>query len=301
MVDDQGTVHPGGGWTDVVDHARAGRPGGRRPAHGMARTGGHAPGDARGGRRPASARRRPTRRHSPAGTCGTSSATATCCFPTLDADDDGRRVGRRRGRGRAATADRAARRVVRRSAAGRCERRRHRHRSRHHGERRSPAPDRVGRPRARGAGESAASDESAAVSRPAGPVVPRHRTGRRAVPQGLRSADQRAARLPRRRVDSSRSTGCSRGGATTGSTPPGHGWPASDRSARRSRNWPTSSTRTGTWPRPSRSDAARYRVVEHNCAIASVARRYGQACVERDRLHPCRAARGTTVERVSTW
>ncbi len=112
---------------------RRGRAGRRRPALGMARTRGHPPGDARSGRRarPRSSPR--TRRHGRAATCGTSSATAICCFPTLEIDDVDERHEPATGGsaeggvvGATAPADRAARRAVRRSPARRCDRRRHR-------------------------------------------------------------------------------------------------------------------------------------------------------------------------------
>ena len=83
------------------DHPGDGRAGRRRPGVGLARTGRHPPGDAGGGRRARRARSVPTGRRGMPVTCGTSSATAICCFPTLAIDDvdDGdlerRRAGRR--------------------------------------------------------------------------------------------------------------------------------------------------------------------------------------------------------------
>ena len=70
-------VGPFDGWTDLVDHAGAGRAGGRRAAHRLARARGLAPADAGGGRRPRAPRRGPTRPASPRATSGTSSATCT--------------------------------------------------------------------------------------------------------------------------------------------------------------------------------------------------------------------------------
>ena len=100
------------------DHAGDGRPRRRRPRVGLARAGRHAPGDARGGRRTCRARSGRTGRRGMPATCGTSSATATCCFRTLvvdDRDDNPRRdrIGRRRCVGAAATARRASSRAVR--------------------------------------------------------------------------------------------------------------------------------------------------------------------------------------------
>ena len=90
VTDRAGTVHPGEGWTDlVVIDARTWRPSRRRPADRLARAGGDPPGDARGHRRTASRSSPPTSRRSPPGTAGTSSATATSSFPTLDRDDRG--------------------------------------------------------------------------------------------------------------------------------------------------------------------------------------------------------------------
>ena len=59
-------------------HARARRARGRRAGHRLARARGHAPAHARGDRRAGPRSSSPTRRRTPAVTCGTSSATATC-------------------------------------------------------------------------------------------------------------------------------------------------------------------------------------------------------------------------------
>ena len=56
VTDDDGVVHPGQGWTNLVDHARARRPRRRRPADRLARARGEPPADARGVRGPRAAR-----------------------------------------------------------------------------------------------------------------------------------------------------------------------------------------------------------------------------------------------------
>ena len=62
--------------------------------------------------------------------------------------------------------------------------------------------------------------DSLASAGAAGPgYVPRHRTGRRALPEGVRRADQRAPRLSRRGGHRARSTGCSLVGGTIASRP----------------------------------------------------------------------------------
>ena len=78
----QGTVHPGAGWTDLVVTPERGV----RAVDGLV-TGWHEPeashlADARGGRRAPAARARVRGGLRARATCGTSSATATCCSRT---------------------------------------------------------------------------------------------------------------------------------------------------------------------------------------------------------------------------
>ena len=148
--------------------------------------------------------------------------------------------------------------------------------ARHHRERRAPAPHRA---RARRPRRVDASCRRRPGRRgPAHARVLRDRGRRRVLPEGVRRAHQRAARLRRRHRPRAARRSCSPSGARRASQRRARGWRRSARCGPRWPSSPASSTRTATSRVGSRSSRDVFRIVEHNCAIWAVAERYGQAC-----------------------
>ena len=185
---------PAQGWTDSSS-----RPTRRVRAVDGLLTGWHEPEsthllmlEAVAGRAPCSSAR--TRRRSTPATAGTSSATATSSSATHRARDARRSDGR--GRASRRLPDGPAGGALRPASPRRGDRRAGRRAARHDRERRPPAPHRAGRRRA-GRGRRAARRPPAERGRPHARVL-RHRPRPTPVPEGVRRAHQRAARLRRR-------------------------------------------------------------------------------------------------------
>ena len=157
----------------------------------------------------------------------------------------------------------------------------------------APTSERAGRRGIRGSGRAAAARGS---TRPRAARVHGHRQGRRPVPEGLRRAHQRAARL---RVGGRR--GPHRHAVRT---PPRRADPQRDHPAREVPDPEGEGRRAHAHPRRRRlprdvrstSSPGVFRIVEHNCAIWAVAQRYGQACSSE--LDFIRRAARADVERV---